>query len=178
MLMKNMLKASFALLCFISLFSCSEDLTIIPDVEEDPSMFMAVLDGDSQNPFLAFGDAVDAYTTTIEYDFNDEDNNVISTGSYEAVRILGTNGVNSLALVFPGDIVEGSYQFSDTQGFYLANYMSYTTEGLETNRAKSGTLVISLHNSEAHYVEGYFEFETLENTVTAGEFRSFYSVNE
>ncbi|GLB50065.1 hypothetical protein [Neptunitalea lumnitzerae] len=146
------------------------------DFDEFGDMFEDMLD--DYEDLVTSGGGVMAYTTTIEYDFNDANNNVTEEGTYDAIRILGSDTTTSLALVFPSDIVEGTYNFSNTQGFYLANYLQIGGEGgTQTNRGKTGTLTITLHNQDSNYIEGYFAFETLENSITEGVFKTFYTVN-
>lgn len=175
MLMKNFVKVSLSLSVLISLFSCGDDLTIEPWAENVDSSFYAEIDNGGITPDTISAKP-DAYTTEIEYDFNNEDNEVIESGSFEAIRVLGSRDDNKMAIIFPAYVVEGTYSFSDTQGRYLANNMSTTSDGTATNRAKSGVLTIILHNSTAHYVEGYFDFDTDSESVSNGYFRTFYTV--
>ncbi|GLB51646.1 hypothetical protein NBRC110019_06850 [Neptunitalea chrysea] len=174
---KKIIKGSIALAFTISLVSCSEDITLTPLAEDVPPTFAASVDGSSFVDTLT----VDAYTTEVDYDFNDEDNTIIEQGTYEAVRILASDeaSASSMAIVFPTDAVEGTYEFSDTQGYYLANYLVAGADGVtEANRATTGMLTLILHNQSSHYVEGYFAFETQENTITGGVFKTFYTVND
>ncbi|SFU55677.1 hypothetical protein SAMN05216480_10756 [Pustulibacterium marinum] len=176
--MKNFTKVSFIFVLLVSLFSCSEeDIELTPWPADADPVFSANVDGSA---FAQDSTGVDAYayTTEIEYDFNDEDNNVIEEGTYDAIRILAANGSNSIALVFPSETVEGTYSISSTQGYFLANYLMNTGEESATNRANSGLITITLHNQDANYVEGYFDFETSEHHISDGVFKTFYAVSE
>lgn len=174
--MKHFVKLTTVFLVFISLFSCSEeDIVLAPLAEDYIPTFEANVDGTA---FVADSTLIYAYTTEIEYDFNDENNNVTEEGTYDAIRILGTKNTQSIAIVMPQSAVEGTYYFSDTQGYYLANYLENTGIESETNRAQTGSVTITLHNPEAHFVEGYFYFETPNNSVTEGVFKTYYTINQ
>lgn len=176
--MKHFVKLTTVFIVFISLFSCSEeDIVLAPLAEDYIPTFEANVDGTA---FVADSTLIYAYTTEIEYDFNDEDNNVTEEGTYDAIRILGTPTASmaSIALVMPQNAVEGTYYFSNTEGYYLANYLVGTGIESETNRAQTGSVTITLHNQEAHFVQGYFYFETEENSVTEGVFKTYYTINQ
>ncbi len=174
--MKHFVKLTTVFLVFISLFSCTEEDILLSSLEDSyVPTFTANVDGTA---FVADSSLIYAYTTEIEYDFNDEDNNVIEEGTYDAIRILGTTGNTSIALVLPHSAVEGTYYFSDTEGYYLANYLQNTGVESETNRAQTGSVTITLHNQEAHFVQGNFYFETQDNSVTEGVFKTYYTINQ
>lgn len=201
MKLQQILTKSALLLVFISLFSCSDDTYIIDPIPgTEPGTFSASI---NNQPFTANADSIYAYTTTIEYDFNNEDNSVSESGTYEAIRIIGAGDTQSIALILPVNSVTGTYYISDTEGYYLANYSTYPanttgvgTGGAEdpttndttpttpintevnTTRAYQGVISVTLHNTQYNYIEGTFSFNTNDDdTVSSGTFKTYYTEN-
>lgn len=124
-----------------------------------------VVAGDDDDPV----DPTNAGTFVAEIDNDVFNTQIVSANSDNSViTITGVAGGRSLTVNIPIDAVEGSYVIPEG-GFSAAH-----VDGSTVEEAISGTVVITLHNTDDNIIKGAFAFETETHSITIGQFNVTY----
>jgi hypothetical protein len=107
--------------------------------------FLAEIDGTPFNPFT-----------------------VTAVDSGNSIVIAGSTSSTTVLIRMPIDVMAGTYSLTEI-GFQ-ASY----TDGINTQQATAGTLLVVEHNPGQRRVKGTFSFETASTTVSLGQFNVVY----